>query len=88
MLPGVVSLLWFPPPLENQNGDIIGYLIRIIDQILLESENVEINSAVTNAKIGGLKTVHAYNFSVATVTTEGWGPFSYPVSIITLFGSK
>jgi receptor-type tyrosine-protein phosphatase Q len=84
--PGIVSLHWFSPPLENQNGHIIGYIVRIIDLDPVKIVDIEIDTTTTKTNKGGLKTTHPYNFSVAAITEQGWGPFSHPISIVTLHG--
>ena len=86
--PGIVSLHWFSPPLENQNGHIIGYIVRIIDLDPVKIVDIEIDTTTTKTNKGGLKTTHPYNFSVAAITEQGWGPFSHPISIVTLHGGK
>ena len=74
--------------MEKQNGDITGYVIRLIDlEHLVKTEHI-IDSAATRYAKEGLKTAHHYNLSVAAVTIKGWGAFSYPVSIVTLHGGK
>ena len=84
--PGVVSLLWSPPPEDKHNGDIIGYVIRVINlEQLMETEDIEIDD-ITSSIISDLRTFHPYNFSIAARTIAGLGPFSAPLSIVTLHG--
>lgn len=82
--PGIVSLHWLSPPTDKQNGDIIGYIVRIINLEPLKTLDIETDSTATGTEIGDLRTAHPYNFSVAAVTEQGQGPFSYPISTVTL----
>ena len=87
--PGVVSLQWLPPPLENQNGEITGYVLQITDlELPMKTEEVELDDVTTSAVKRGLKTAHLYNFNVAAVTEKGRGPFSHTISIHTLHDGK
>ena len=88
MSPGVISVFWHPPPWDKCNGDIIGYVVRIIDlELLRMTEDPEIDVATTITK-GGLKAAHPYNISVAAKAVEGYGTFSHPLSILTLPGGE
>ena len=86
--PGVVILQWLPPPDDKHNGDITGYVIRIVNlEQLIEAEEMEVDD-VTSKIISDLKTSHAYNFSVSAKNIAGLGPFSHSSSILTLHGGK
>jgi hypothetical protein len=77
---GVVTLHWSPPPLDKQNGDIIGYIIKILG---LQDRGIH---NVTSYDVSGLNASSYYSFSVAAMTIVGTGPFSSLSSIVTIQG--
>ena len=75
---GSVRVSWQPPPLEDRNGLITGYLVRVLgintgDNYLLPLVN---DSSVV---VESLHPFYAYRFSVAAQTVA-MGPFSAAVT--------
>ncbi len=70
--------MWSPPPLEYQNGDIIGYTVNVTD-----TETQQFTTQSTNITVSTLKPFTVYFLTVAARTSAGIGPFSSPVSIKT-----
>ena len=73
-----VQVSWQPPPLEDRNGLISGYLVRVLgintrDNYLLPLVN---DSSVV---VDSLHPFYAYRFSVAAQTVA-IGPFSAAVT--------
>ena len=73
-----VQVSWQPPPLEDRNGLISGYLVRVLgintrDNYLLPLVN---DSSVV---VESLHPFYAYRFSVAAQTVA-IGPFSAAVT--------
>ena len=81
-----VTVRWLPPPLEQQNGQIVYYLLVITDRQL--GSNTELNSTTTSFMATGLKEYNNYSCIVAAATTVGLGPYSLPVRFTTLQGGK
>ena len=74
-------LRWNKPLFETQNGNIIGYSIRVTDKngvtyTLLDTTNMTIT-------VSSLKTSTTYYVSVSARTSVGFGPFSQPISVTT-----
>ena len=72
---------WMPPPIEQQNGIIIGYTI-----IYTVTDTNEAFFELTNDTflfIDTLKPFQNYSFKIAANTSEGVGPFSPPINIKT-----
>jgi len=80
------TVTWLPPPLEQQNGQIVYYILLISDRQL--GSNNEINSTTTSFMATGLKEYYNYSCIVAAATTVGLGPYSLPVRFTTLQGGK
>lgn len=69
---------WMPPPLEHQNGIIIGYLVRVTG---VDNEHeVERNVTDLSTIISGLHPFYSYRFSVAAETIAH-GPFNNPITL-------
>jgi len=81
-----VTVTWLPPPLEQQNGQIVYYILIITDSQL--GSNSEINSTTTSFMATGLKEYNNYSCIVAAATTVGLGPYSLPVRFTTQQGGK
>ena len=76
MFSSATSLLisWFPPPEQDQNGDIMGYNISYFK--VDNSDTVRYTSAEeTMINITGLMVYTEYSVSVAAYTSLGTGPF-------------
>ena len=80
------TVTWLPPPLEQQNGQIVYYILIITDSQL--GSNSEINSTTTSFMATGLKEYNNYSCIVAAATTVGLGPYSLPVRFTTQQGGK
>lgn len=73
-----LSISWRPPPFDKQNGIIVGYIIR-----LLENDNelvVETDGPQTEIFVTSLHPHYIYQFTVAAQTVD-IGPYSYPNTI-------
>ena len=70
-------MYWNPPPLPDQNGDIIGYQL-VITNVNRSSSLVRIVN-VTNMTFYvaiNLQAFEVYSFEIAAMTVIGLGPFS------------
>ncbi|XP_015419273.1 PREDICTED: tyrosine-protein kinase Mer isoform X1 [Myotis davidii] len=78
-----VDVRWIEPPIERQDGDLVGYWISHVWQSAGASEELseEVGQDGSHAQI----PVHVHNATctvkVAAITTGGVGPFSDPVKI-------
>ena len=74
-------LYWSPPPLEEQNGNILYYGINVTEE---ESGNVShylTSYSKTSYVVYGLHPYYHYQYQLAAVTRAGHGPYSPPDSI-------
>lgn len=88
MSPRVVLLQWLQPPRDTWNGELIGYVIKLIDEgqrRVIENREIRNN---TNYTLTDLNTAYSYEFSVAARTTIGHGPFSESFFLFTLHDGK
>lgn len=76
-----VTLSWEPPPLENQNGVIIGYIIRITSANSGESQ--ELQSTTATITISSLQPFTTYIIVVTAETSAGTGPYSSELMVTT-----
>ena len=65
---------WQPPPLIDQNGPIIGYVITYQRIGYVDVMNVSVNG--TDFALSGLIPFVTYSVSVAAISTDGIGVFS------------
>ncbi|KAM7079156.1 tyrosine-protein kinase Mer isoform 1-T1 [Molossus nigricans] len=78
-----VDVSWIKPPIERQDGDLVGYRISHVWQSADTSKELteEVNQNGSHAQI----PVQVHNATctvrIAAVTTGGVGPFSAPVKI-------
>ena len=77
------TLKWGPPPKEQQNGEILSYIVEYREE--------DSNSTVVNDTTRGmmytaedLTTDRVYQFRVAATTVNGTGPFSEQSVVITI----
>ena len=77
-----IILSWQPPLIQNQNGDITGYILNVTvletgesEEVLTESTSYTLDPAMPNT---------LYTAAVAAQTSAGRGPFSATVSVHTL----
>ena len=77
-----ISVSWYPPPILDQNGNIIGYQLMITNQNRTNSSAIVVNvTNVTSYTATMLEEFEVYSFEVAAETTVGLGPFSDAVII-------
>ena len=69
-----LNFLWGPVPCIEQNGDITGYTVRVLESG--EMERVEDVVEVNEVTISELTPFTAYYIQVAAVNSEGTGPYS------------
>ena len=75
-----ISVSWYPPPLLDQNGDIIGYQLMITNQNRTNSSAVAVNvTNMTSYVAIMLQEFEVYSIEIAAETAIGLGPFSDPV---------
>jgi len=77
-----IVLSWQPPLIEDQNGDITTYLLRLTT--LETGESQEVLTESTNYTLDLVSPNTLYTAVVAAVTSAGRGPFSAAVSVHTL----
>ena len=71
-------LSWIPPPLEDRNGIIIGYVVRVSG--VNTDEEIELSVVDLHTTVVGLHPFYSYRFSVAAVTVAT-GPFNNPIGL-------
>ena len=72
-----ISVSWRSPPISDQNGNIIGYQLMIIDQSHNNFLASVVNVTNTISYIASdLQKFGVYSFKVAAMTVIGLGPFS------------
>jgi len=74
-------LSWIPPLIEEQNGIIISYTVRVV--AVESGADFQVLSASTGVRIDTLEPNTMYDFSVAAMTSVGRGPFTSIVNITT-----
>ena len=78
---------WRDPPLNDQNGQIVHYVVRYFpanDSSSVREEEVEAAEGqddVTDYVVNQLQPFTTYGFVVAAATDAGQGPFSNPSSV-------
>ena len=77
-----IVLSWQPPPIEDQNGAITGYVLNIT--LLETGESQEVLTGSTNYTLDPVMPNTLYTAAVAAQTSAGRGPFSAVVSVRTL----
>ena len=76
-----ISVSWSPPPLLDQNGDIIGYQLMITNQNRTNSSATVVNvTSVTSYVAIMLQEFEVYDIEIAARTAIGLGPYSDAVS--------
>jgi len=76
-----ISLNWDSPPLEDQNGIIIGYIINVT--LVETEENFDLFSNSNNITVGLLRPYSTYRLKIAGQTVVGIGTFSAAITIRT-----
>ena len=69
-----LNVQWGPVPCIEQNGDITGYTVRVLESG--EMERVEDVGDVNEVTISDLTPSTTYSIQVAAVNSEGTGPYS------------
>ena len=80
------TLSWSEPPLEQQNGVIIGYVISVL--VLEDNSTFNLSSTSTSVTLTALKPYHTYICIVAAQTAVGTGPFGTQLTFLTLEAGK
>ena len=76
-----ISVSWYPPPILDQNGNIIGYQLIITNQNRINSSAIVVNITNLTSYIATmLEEFEVYSFEIAAETAIGLGPFSDAVS--------
>lgn len=70
----VAEFVWVPPLVEETNGIVIGYTIRVTGQD--SDEMIELQTNATSIRVERLHPFYSYVFAVAARTETGAGPFS------------
>lgn len=70
-----IYLSWNPPPLDEQSGDIVQYVINVTHAGTLVT--TQYNSTTTYINITNLEPYTTYICVVAAGTSVGTGPFSH-----------
>ena len=74
-----ILVSWNPPPFPDQNGNIIGYQLRITNQSRINSSASVVNvNNVTSYVATMLEEFEVYSFEIAAETAIGLGPLSEP----------
>ena len=81
-----LSLVWNPPPPEEQNGDIIRYRVNIT--VLGTMEMYHLLSVSDSITVLSLRPYTTYNFTIAAETAVGVGPFSGAYTVMTATDGK
>ena len=80
--PYSIYLSWNPPPLNEQSGQIIEYIINVTHAGTLNT--VQYTATTTNINITNLEPYTTYICVVAAGTAIGTGPFSHLFFLRTL----
>ena len=72
--PASLMVTWQPPPLIDQNGPIISYVVTYQRMGYADVMNVSVNG--THFALTGLIPFVNYSVSLAAITTDGVGVFS------------
>ena len=92
-----ITLLWEPPSLEEQNGLLVQYHVIVTETQILYLDNGTLDSPmgdnfnrtyeISEGRIQLIDLLHpSYNYTVriAAATVVGIGPFSNPITVMTL----
>lgn len=72
--PRSISISWEPPPLEDRNGDIIGYSVNVT--AIEIGDKFHLSLMGTSLTQSFLRPFTTYEFRLAALTPAGVGPFS------------
>ena len=74
-------LTWEPPVIEDQNGNITGYVINVT--AVETGMNFQLTSTEPSLLADGLRPFTTYICRIAARTTVGIGPYSIAVTAVT-----
>ena len=80
--PRTLYFSWEPPLLEQQNGVILGYTVKIVSDDNMRFQLYS-NQREENLSATIFKPYTVYRCAVAAFTTPGTGPYSDEVMILT-----
>ena len=83
----IALISWQPPPLADQNGPII-YYILILSDLMFGLGDIEVNTSSLNYTVTHLEEYNTYSYIVAAATVVGIGPYSAPLNFTTEEDSK
>ena len=81
-----LSMVWNPPPPEDQNGDIIRYRVNVT--VLGTMEMYQLLSVNNSITVLSLRPYTTYTFAIAAETAVGVGPFSGAYTVMTATDGK
>ena len=79
--PRSVVLTWDPPPPEDRNGPIVGYVINVT--VIATGEMFQLTSSTNTLSVASLKPFTRYVCIIAARTPVGLGPFSTTITVMT-----
>ena len=88
MTPTSITVQWNTVPCLEQNGDITGYTLRVLESGEVESGVMErvvdvVGDDVSQVTISGLTQLSTYSIKVAAVNGISTGPYSDSITINT-----
>lgn len=78
---GTISLMWEPPPKQEQNGIIMGYVVTVT--MLGNGESFQLFSSNNTITLDSLRPYTTYVCVVAAQTSAGIGPVSIGIQVRT-----
>ncbi len=69
-----VEFEWVAPSVEDSNGVVVGYVVRVTGQD--SNEVIELQTNMSRVQVENLHPFYSYVFTVAARTEAGVGPFS------------
>ena len=76
-----IALSWDPPPIDEHNGVIAIYILRV--SVQETGTRMEVQTEATHYVFSFLHPYYTYSTSIAAVTVDS-GPFSDPYTVRTL----
>ena len=78
-----ITVQWETVPCIEQNGDITGYKVRVLESGEMERVEDVVGDDVNEVTISDLTPSTTYSIQVAAVNNEGIGPYSDLITIDT-----
>ena len=78
-----LTVTWHPPPLENHNGILTHYVVRVENQRTRGVSSFSVSSSSLLYTAVGLSPYTTYECSVAAGTINGTGPLTSELSVQT-----